>query len=289
MKNQALVFEVAESGFDKYVLENSRKAPVLVEFMGVWSEPCVAMADAIHDLAEEFAERFVFAKVDIDEQPGLLKRFNIQNVPSLLVFRDGEVSFTQEGQMLPDELRLLLKGMGIFRESDELREQARDKHLAGDTPGAILLMTEAINKDPGNTRVALDMIQIFIDVGELEQAKGLFGRLPERDRDGVMGKSLAGQLSFAGLAEKTDGIDVLTTRIANDANDHDARFDRAVCLVAWHDYDGAVDELFLLMERAPGYRDGAAKEMVITITNMLAPNDPERAARFRTRLANLLS
>jgi len=40
------------------------------------------------------------------------------------------------------------------RESDEMRAQAREKHMAGDTPGAIVLLTEAIRKDPGNIRVA---------------------------------------------------------------------------------------------------------------------------------------
>ena len=45
MSEEALIFEVGESGFDRYVIENSHKIPVLVEFMGVWSEPCVVMAD----------------------------------------------------------------------------------------------------------------------------------------------------------------------------------------------------------------------------------------------------
>ena len=68
MNEQALIFEVGESGFDRYVIENSHKVPVLVEFMGIWSEPCVVMADVLADLAKEFAGQFVFAKVDIDEQ-----------------------------------------------------------------------------------------------------------------------------------------------------------------------------------------------------------------------------
>jgi putative thioredoxin len=139
MSEQALIFEVGESGFDRYVIENSHKVPVLVEFMGVWSEPCVVMADILGDLAKEFAGQFVFAKVDIDEQPGLRDQYNIENVPTLVVFRDGEV-----------------RGLGVFRESDEMRARAREKHMAGDTPGAIVLLTEAIRKDPGNTRVAMD-------------------------------------------------------------------------------------------------------------------------------------
>jgi len=288
MSKEALVFEVGESGFDRYVIENSHELPVLVEFMGVWSEPCIVMADIIHDLAKEFAEQFVFAKVDIEEQPGLREQFNISNIPTLLVFKDGEVTFTQEGQMQEQELRLLLKGLGVFHISDELREQAREKHMAGNTPEAIMLMTQAIQRDPGNTRVAMDMVQIFIDIGEMEQATALYNRLPDADKESSMGKSLIGQLTFADLASKTEGMERLQQKLAQNANDHDARFDLAVCLVAGHDYNGAINELFTLLQAEPDYKEGAAKEMIIGITNTLAPNDPEQAATYRQRLSNLM-
>jgi putative thioredoxin len=287
MAKQAMVFEVGESGFERYVIENSHKLPVLVEFMGVWSEPCVVMSDVIHDLAHEFAEEFVFAKVDVDEQPDLHERLKIKNIPTLMVFQNGEVSFTQEGVMLEAELRVLLKGLGIFHESDELREQARAKHMAGETNEAIMLMTQAIKLDPSNTRVAMDMVQIFIDIGDMEQARGLFNKLPDRDKESNMGKSLIGQLTFADLAARTEGKETLQARLADNGDDHDARFDLAVCLVAEYDYNAAIDELFTLLQSAPDFREGAAREMIITITNMLAPNDPEQAAQYRQRLANL--
>lgn len=288
MAKQGLVLEVGESGFERYVVENSHRLPVLVEFMAVWSGPCIAMSDALTELAAEFAERFVFARVDIDEQPELGKRYSIENVPTLLVIKDGEVAFTQQGQMEEQELRVLLKGLGVFHESDELREQARVKHMAGETAEAIVLMSQAIKMDPGNTRVAMDMVQILIDIGEIEQATGLFNKLPERDKESDMGKSLIGQLTFAALAAKTEGVERLQERLALHAGDHDARFDLAVCLVAAYDYSGAINHLFSILEAEREYKNGAAKEMIITITNMLAPTNPEQAAGYRQRLASLL-
>lgn len=59
MSQDVLVFEVSESGFTRYVVENSHKLPVLVEFMGMWSEPCVHMSDDNAGLASEFAGQFV--------------------------------------------------------------------------------------------------------------------------------------------------------------------------------------------------------------------------------------
>ncbi|MEA1890981.1 MAG: tetratricopeptide repeat protein [Pseudomonadota bacterium] len=289
MNQEVFILEVGEQGFPRYVIENSHKLPVLVEFLGVWSEPCMIMADVLHDLAHEFAGQFVFAKVDIDEQQGLREQYKIENIPTLLVFQDGEVTFTQAGQMHEEELRVVLKGIGVFRASDELRSQAREKHMAGDTPGAILLLTQAIQEDPGNTRVAMDMVQIFIDTSQLDQARGLFNKLPERDRESEMGKSLTGQLTFADLAASTSGIEELTARLAEDDGNHAARFDMAVCLVSQHDYDGAMEQLFTVLEQEPDFKQGAAREMIITITNMLAPNEHQQAADYRRRLANLLN
>ena len=289
MSKEALVFEVGESGFSRYVLDNSHKLPVLVEFMDVASEPCAVMADVLAGLAKEFAGQFVFARVDIDEQPELTKQYIVENVPSLRVFQNGELSFAEQGMLQEKELRVLLRGLGVFNEADELREQARSQHMAGNTGEAIVLLTKAIQQDPGNARVAMDMVQIFIDIGELEQAKGLFNRLPDSDKESSMGKSLIGQLTFADLAAKTVGIEALNERLAKDANDHAARFDLSVCLVAVHDYDGAMEQLFSLLDKNPGYRDGAAREMVVTITNMLSANHPEQAKAYRKRLSSLLN
>lgn len=289
MAREALVFEVSESGFEKYVIENSHKVPVLVEFMAVWSEHCVLMADVLGSLAEEFAEEFVFAKLDIDESTGLRDRFEIKNVPTLVVFRNGQVELKQEGQLQEEELRVLLSGLGVYRESDEMRLKARKKHMNGETPEAIMLLTEAIKKDPSNTRVAMDMVQIFIDAGELEQAKGLFEKLPEVDQQSQTGKSLSGQLVFSALAANTEGLDSLAARVAADEEDHDARFDLAVCMIANHDYMGAVDHMFTLLEKESNYKEGAPKEMIITMANMLAPNEPELAKSIRQRLGKFLN
>ena len=283
------IFEVSKSSFEEAVLGNSHKIPVFVEFMGIWSDHCIEMESHLSALAREFAGQFIFAKVDIDAQQELVEQYEIKNVPTLKVFKDGAVSQTVEGLVSEEELRVMLKFFGVFRESDELREQARQKHMAGDTIEAIKLLTEAIQKDPSNVRVALDMVQVFLDIGELEQAEALFNRLPENQREGETGRSLAGQLSFKKLATQTAGKDALLARIAKNNDDFDARFDLAVCLVAEHDYRQAMDNLFGIIEKDREFKEGAAHELIIALTNMLAPNEPKLAQEFRRRLGTTLA
>ena len=289
MNKETLVFEVNQKSFEQYVLLNSHKVPVVVEFMGVWSGPCVAMDLVFSGLAKEFAEQFIFAKVDIDEQPELRKEYKIENVPVLMVFKDGKLVRTEAGELKEPEARELLKDFGVFHQSDLLREQAREKHLGGDTPGAILLLTEAIKIDPSNTRVVMDMVQVFLDVGELEQANGLFSRLPEAMRETEMGKALNGQLTFTTLASKTESMEVLQSQIATNPNNSDARFDLSIRQIAQYQYNEAIDNLFYICKQDSDYKEGAAKEMLITVSNMIAPTNNDLAQEIRRNLGNLLA
>lgn len=171
--------------------------------------------------------------------------------------------------------------------SEELRIQARQQHIAGNTVEAIQLLTQAIQQDPSNTQVAMDMVQVFIDIGETDQAASLYNRLPDADKQSDVGRTLSGQLTFIELASKTDGKHALQSRVNEDAEDYDALFDLAICLLAENDFEQAVDHLITIHQKSPDYKEGAAREMIITLSNMIMINDPERAAAFRRRLGNV--
>lgn len=289
LSQDVYIFEVTEKNFPEVVLQNSHQIPVVTEFLGVWSEYCFSVDAIFSALAKEFAGQFIFAKVDIDEQPELRKQYNIENVPTVIVFKNGEVARMDLGEFVEEGARALLREFGIFHESDELREQARAKHLAGDTQGAILLLTEAIKKHPSNTRVAMDMVQIFIDIGEIDSASALFEKLPEKDKDGDTGKSLSGQLNVIKHAAKTDGIDVLEKRVSENQDDIQAKFDLAVCYVAEHQYLEAMELLLVIVEKAPDFRDGAARELMILLIRTLTPAQPELASEYQRKLSNILA
>ncbi len=288
-EKEIFIFEISKNNFESTVIQNSSKIPVLVEFMAIWSGPCIQLSEEISSLAKEFAGQFIFAKVDIDEQADLMKDYGVENIPNLQVFVDGEVVQTQEGLMSHDELRLLLKEFNIYSKIDEMRQQAREKHMAGDPINAIQLLTNAIKQDPSNTKVAMDMAQIFIDLGELDQAEGLFNQLPDSAKDSDMGKMLIGQLTFLRLASETAGKSDLQQQLLTNPDNCDVHFDIAICLIAEKSYQEAINHLFEIMKINKNYKDDAAREMIITVTNMLAPNNPELSSEFRSKLGSFLN
>ncbi len=287
--NKPLIFEASQSNFEDLVVHNSSHIPVLVEFMGIWSEPCIKTEYVISDLAKEFPGDFLFAKVDIDEQEDLKEKFSVKNIPTIVVFKDGIEVQREEGELRSEELRVLLKHYGVYKESDELREQAREKHMSGDTQSAVVLLTQAITLDPSNARVALDMSQIFIDMGEIEQAQSLFDKLPESAQKLDIGLSISSQLNFIRLAQNTAGKSTLQAQVLKSSDDLQARFDLAVCFIAEYDIEKGMDELFYIQENQPDFKEGAAREMIGMICNMLTNSNPEQGNTYRRRLANLIS
>ncbi len=289
MSKQAIIFEVSDRSFDKYIIGNSNKVPVFVAFISVWSEHCMQMSDMFAALATEFAEEFVFAKVDIEENNQLKEQYNIKNIPTLKIFVDGKPVVSEEGKLSEEEARALLKTFDIVNKVEETRIQARQYHMQGETIQAITLLTQAAQQDPSNTKIAMDMVQIFIDMEEIEQAKALFDRLPDTDKNSETGLSLTGQLWVINEAGKTTGLPALKETLLTNPDDYSARFDSAICEIAQHNTQQALDHLFYIQQNNAEFKEGAAKEMIVNIINTIAANNPEKAQQYRSRLAGMLA
>ncbi len=100
MKN---INEVTESGFQTEVL--AAGLPVVVDFYAPWCGPCKMLAPLLERLAAEFQGRVQFAKVNVDDAPGLAAACEVTGVPTLALFRDGKLVETRVGLASPKDLR----------------------------------------------------------------------------------------------------------------------------------------------------------------------------------------
>lgn len=82
--------------------------PVLVDFFATWCGPCKMLSPVLEDVAAEVAGRAKIVKVDIDASPDLAQRFGVMSVPTLMVFRSGQVANQAVGVQPKPALRALL-------------------------------------------------------------------------------------------------------------------------------------------------------------------------------------
>src|SRR4029453_11348972 len=89
-KNMGNATAVTDQSFDEEVLKSP--VPVLVDFWAAWCGPCKAIAPAVDQIAAEYAGRLKVVKIDVDENPDVSgRRYGIQGIPTLLLFKGGEV------------------------------------------------------------------------------------------------------------------------------------------------------------------------------------------------------
>lgn len=100
------VLHVSESDFAQEVLQSD--VPVLVDFYADWCGPCRMLAPVLNDLAQETSHAKI-VKVNVDDAPELAGRYGISGIPTLLLFKDGDVAAQQVGLASKSQLQAMLR------------------------------------------------------------------------------------------------------------------------------------------------------------------------------------
>lgn len=88
---------VTDDSFDNDVVKAS--APVLVDYWAEWCAPCKQIAPALEEIAAEMEGRMVVAKMNIDDNPTTPTKFGVRGIPTLMLFKDGQVASTKVGAL----------------------------------------------------------------------------------------------------------------------------------------------------------------------------------------------
>ena len=101
------VFEFTDAQFDADVLKSD--IPVVVDFWATWCAPCKAIAPVLDQLADEYDGRIKIGKVNVDENPATPSQYGVRGIPTMILFKDGEIVDQLVGAVPKKQVEALLQ------------------------------------------------------------------------------------------------------------------------------------------------------------------------------------
>ena len=96
------IIHVSDSTFEEQVLNSAK--PVLVDYWAAWCGPCKMIAPILDEISDEYADKLTVAKINIDENQQTPQKYAVRGIPTLMIFKNGEIAGTKVGAMSKSQL-----------------------------------------------------------------------------------------------------------------------------------------------------------------------------------------
>ena len=102
------ITHVTDSSFEEEVLKSD--LPVIVDYWAEWCGPCKAIAPVLEEIADEYQGKLIVAKMDVDNNQQTPQKYVVRGIPTLMIFKDGDVIGTKVGQLSKSQLAAFIDG-----------------------------------------------------------------------------------------------------------------------------------------------------------------------------------
>lgn len=279
------VVNVKTASFQADVIDKSQETLVVIDFWAPWCAPCRQLAPLLEKLADEYAGKFVLAKINTDEEQQLAAAFQIQSIPMVVAFLNGQpvdqfMGVLPEADirkwldaLMPSPAELLLKDAMALEETDPKTAEAKYR--------------EAAALAPEEAMIRIRIAGLVLKQGRLDECQSILQELEQRGYLEPEAERIKSELDVRLAAAETGGVE--EARKAVEANPADLLLQvrYADALAASSQFRKALETCLAVVMAD---RDGVgqeAKSTMVKIFDMLGPAS-ELTGEFRRKLATAL-
>ena len=277
------VFQIELPSFQADVVERSRHTPVVVLFWTDQVAPAAETKGVLERLAGQYQGKFALALSDIAKDQTLAQQLRVQAIPSIRVVKDGQIVEQMEGPQGENALRQLIDSLTLSP-TDQLQTQLAAYLQAEDFDGALAVLQQAVQAEPGNAGFKVEWADVMLIQGDVEGGRTVLASIPEdtpeRQRPAAR---LALLEEAAGMGSLADAL----TAVANDETDLDARYRAAILLARERRYTQALEQAMAILQQDRQYRDDVGRLTMVRIMSLLEKGS-DVAKQYRRRMFNFL-
>lgn len=259
--------------FAQRVRENSQRGPVLVNFCSPGVDRCARLSPLLEKLIQQYAGRALLVHIDADAERDLCRVYAVTRVPTLKLFRRGEVVATRQGDPPEAALRKLLEQY-VARDSDLALADAVDLYARGEQQAAYETIAEAVAADHDNPRLPLTLCKLLKHEQRYAEALKVLDSLPTHLAEHPEISHLHDLLTFYVARDPTRDPAALEAQVAADPGALEARQQLVAHYVVSEDYASALQQLAALHEQAAEFDAGYAPQAMRRLFNLLGDEHP---------------
>ncbi|MCL2658593.1 MAG: tetratricopeptide repeat protein [Betaproteobacteria bacterium] len=278
-------FDVSEQNFETRVIAASDNVPILVDFWAPWCGPCRTLGPILEKLADEFGGRFLLARINSDENSALAQQLGVRGVPNVKAIFQRKLIDEFTGAVPESRVRAFLRKI-LPSPAQALHEAASAAHAEGDIDSACALLIDAIAQDPDNETVRLDLAELLIESGVLDDAAQILASVGPEPHDPLRIEQLQARLALF-RNTPSESAEALEKRITAKPGDLQAKLELAQLRAAQGDLEMAFRLLLGIIRCDRNFGDDIARKTLIQFFN--ASNDDVLVRRYRTELAATLN